>query len=150
MKFFDFLKSRAMYYITLACFGFFLYLIIPNSTPMGFIIGVMLSEIKAYFGMQTYLQTYLHFQDRMLSEIKEHLGIQRYLAFQDSVLDEIKEHLGIQRYLALKHMIIKKHVWAFPLTKPRINFDWIRIIVYILILLAIWIISNLYLHFTIK
>lgn len=106
MKIFRFLKSRATYYLVFIVACLFLYLIIPNSTFLGIIIGLFVSEI----------QTFLDFQDRITSTKQNNSTI--------SDLDLIDY--------------------------PTVKFNWKRLIIYVLIVLAIWIISNLYLHFTIK
>ena len=102
MTFIVFLKKRVSYYIIFFCFCLFLYMLIPNSTFMGVLIGLIVSEI----------QTYFEYIDSKKIETKTH-----------SDNEQIKEY-------------------------PKQKINWIKIVIYIAILLAIWGTSNLYLYLT--
>ncbi len=102
MTFIIFLKKRVSYYIIFFCFCLFLYILIPNSTFMGVLIGLVVSEIQTYF---------------------EYLESKKIETKINSVNEKVIEY-------------------------PKQKINWIKILIYIAILLTIWGTSNLYLYLT--
>lgn len=79
-----------------------MYILIPNSTFMGVLIGLVVSEIQTYF---------------------EYLESKKIETKINSVNEKVIEY-------------------------PKQKINWIKILIYIAILLTIWGTSNLYLYLT--